>query len=196
MLGHTVRKTAFLSLLVFLLPSGGLAGQTNARTTTSGGIYENDTLNFRYRPPDGMQDKTADGRAMMQRRASAVNASKVFDLLLAMESSQVDSPSWRSVTVEAYPRDAILEPDDLRAEAQMSAWVAGALRARGTPKQTAIAGQNFAISVLGLREGSTTKGAVVWTTIRKGKLLSFAFVANSPEQLKVLTETMKSVEFY
>jgi hypothetical protein len=37
---------------------------------------------------------------------------------------------------------------------------------------------------------------VVWTTVRKDKLLSFAFVANSPEQLKALAESMKSVQFF
>jgi hypothetical protein len=32
------------------------------------------------------------------------------------------------------------------------------------------------------------KGAVDWTTIRKGKLVAFAFQAKSPEQLKAATE--------
>jgi len=59
-----------------------------------------------------------------------------------------------------------------------------------------ISGQNFTVSVFGLQEGAVRKGAVVFTTIRKGKLLSFAFVANSSEQLKKLTESMKSVQFF
>jgi len=37
--------------------------------------------------------------------------------------------------------------------------------------------------------------AVVWTTLRSGKLLAFAFAANSSEQLKKLTESMKTLEF-
>ncbi len=40
------------------------------------------------------------------------------------------------------------------------------------------------------------EGAVVFTTVRKGKLLLFAFAANSPEWPKALTETMKPVQFY
>jgi len=37
---------------------------------------------------------------------------------------------------------------------------------------------------------------VAWTTIRKGQLLSFFFAANSPQQLRKLAESMKSVEFF
>ena len=42
---------------------------------------------------------------------------------------------------------------------------------------------------LGVRRDDDTGSAVVRTTIPKGKLLSFAFVTNSPEQLKKLTES-------
>src|SRR5260370_34209717 len=57
-------------------------------------------------------------------------------------------------------------------------------------------GQRFAVSVFGGREGTIRKGAVVWTTVRNGKLLSCAFFANSPAQLKALTESMRTVEFF
>jgi hypothetical protein len=143
-----------------------------------------------------MRDKTASTKATMQARTAELKTSKVFDLLLAMESSQDESPFWHSITIETYPRGAMSEQDDLKAEAQMSAWVAGFGKAEATPKLTVISGQTFAVSVLALQEGPMRKGAVIWTTIRKGKLLSFAFVANSTEQLKKLTESMKSVQFF
>jgi hypothetical protein len=78
----------------------------------------------------------------------------------------------------------------------MNTWVAGISSSLGTPRSVVISGQSFAVSVLGEQMGTIRKGAVVWTTIRKGKLLSFAFVANSPEQLKALTETMKTVQLF
>jgi hypothetical protein len=59
-----------------------------------------------------------------------------------------------------------------------------------------LAGQSFVVSILGEQDGAIRKGAVISTTICKDKLLSFAFVANSPEELKILIETMKTVRFY
>jgi hypothetical protein len=59
-----------------------------------------------------------------------------------------------------------------------------------------ISGQEFAVSVFGVQGETAVKVAVVWTTIRKGELLSFAFVANSPDQLKTLADTMKTVQFF
>lgn len=78
----------------------------------------------------------------------------------------------------------------------MSAWVAHSKDASALPKSVVLSGQSFSVSVFGLQEGTVKKGAVVWTTVRKGKPLSFAFVANSPEQLKALAETMKTVQFF
>jgi hypothetical protein len=100
------------------------------------------------------------------------------------------------LTIETYPRKAVADLDDASAEEKMSAWVAHSKDASALPRSVVLSGQSFAVSLFGVQEGTTKKGAVVWTTIRKDKLLSFAFVANSPEQLKRLTETMKSVQFY
>lgn len=78
----------------------------------------------------------------------------------------------------------------------MNAWVANSKDASALPWSVVISGQSFSVSVFGLQEGTVKKGAVVWTTVRKGRLLSFAFVANSPDRLKALTESMKSVQFF
>ena len=78
----------------------------------------------------------------------------------------------------------------------MNAWVAHSKDTSTLPRDTVISGQSFTVSVFGLPEGTVRKGAVVFTTVRKGTLLSFAFVANSPDQLQKLTDTMKTVQFY
>ena len=120
-----------------------------------------------------------------------------MNLLLAMSSGPDDTlSSWHSLTVLTYPREMLNDLDDANAETKISAWVGGFSGSPPAPRRIVLSGQSFAVFVFGRQEGPVKKGAVVWTTIRKDKLLSFAFVANSPEQLKRLTESMKSVQFF
>ncbi|MGA8430545.1 MAG: hypothetical protein WB729_12050 [Candidatus Sulfotelmatobacter sp.] len=105
-------------------------------------------------------------------------------------------PTWSSITIVTYPRSAVSEPNDAKAAGLMNAMVAHSKDDSALPKLVVISGQRFTVSVFGLQEGTVKKGAVVWTTVRKGKLLSFAFAANSPDRLKELAETMKTVEFF
>jgi hypothetical protein len=166
-------------------------------TSALSSSYSNVSLGFRYTPPGGMHDKTERFRLDIQERAKASGTTNILTALLAMSSGPDDKdPTWRSLTIETYPRDAVPDPDDASAEAKMSAWVAHSEDVRALPRSVVISGQSFAVSVFGMQEGPIKKGATVWTTVRKGKLLSFAFVANSPEQLKTLTETMKSLQFF
>ena len=169
------------------------AGQS--RTALSEGVYTNAMLAFRYTPPTGRHDKT--GRFPPLHIQSQAGTPQTLATLLAMSSGPDSSvPDWRSITVVTYPRNAVSEPDDTKAAGQMSAWVAHSKGTSVLPKTTLVSGQSFTVSVFGLQEGTLRKGAVVWTTIRKGKLLSFAFAANSSDHLKRLTETMKTLEFY
>jgi len=78
----------------------------------------------------------------------------------------------------------------------MSAWVIGFADARPLPKSVVVSGQTFAVSVFEEQKGPIKKGAVVWTTIRRGELLSFAFAANSSEQLKAVAESIRSLRFF
>jgi len=188
-------RVAHVGLLLIVVLSTAV-GQSGADALPFSTAYTNHSLGFRYMPPTGMLDKTSTERQTIQAKSAALNAKRVLRLLLALESGRDDSPAWHSVTIEAYPRNAISEQDDLKAEAQMSAWVAGVSKAEATPKQTIISGQTFAVSLLALQEDRTRKGAVIWTTIHNGELLSFAFVANSPERLNELVQTMKTVEFF
>jgi hypothetical protein len=159
--------------------------------------YLNIRLGFRYAPPMGLRDKTQQFKRQIREQAKATHTAKTLNALLAISSGSDDSvPTWGSVTIETYPRNAVSEPDDVKAEAQMSAWVAHSRDASALPRSVVISSQSFTVSVFGLQEGTVKKGAVVFTTIRKGKLLSFAFAANSPDVLKKLTETMKTVQFF
>lgn len=161
-------------------------------------VYTNTRLAFRYARPDGMRDKTERFPAIqIQNPSRASGTPQTVSTLLAMSSGPDSSvPDWRSITIVSYPRNAVSEPDDTKAAGRMNAWVAHSKDTSVLPKAASISGQSFTVSVFGLQEGTVKKGAVVFTTIRKGKLLSFAFAANSPEQLKALTETMKSVQFF
>jgi hypothetical protein len=159
--------------------------------------YSNAKLAFRYAPPLDMRDKTEQFRREIREYAEAIHSRKTLIALLSMSSGSDDkAPTWRSITIETYPRSAVQNLDDVHAEVKMSGWVAHSHASAAPPKIIRISGQTFAVSLFGFQEGNVRKGAVVWTTIRRGQLLSFAFVANSPRELAKLAETMKTVEFF
>ena len=178
-----------------LLAICGLAvAQTTGGTPLPTTVYTNTSLALRFVKPSGMRDKTA-GFFIQFRDQSGTF--RIFRTLLAL-SSGPDSrfPNWSSVTVVTYPRRDISESDDAKAAAQMNAWVAHSKGTTALPKSAVISGQGFIVSVFALQKGEVKKGAVVFTTVRKGKLLSFAFAANSAERLEELTESMKTLQFY
>ena len=160
--------------------------------------YSNASLGFRYSPPRGMLDKTELLRSQIREEEGTAATPNAHKALLALFSREDGSdPNWRSLTIEILPRSAISAPDDVSAEAKMSAWLAHSEDANASSNKSAIvSGQSFSVSVFALQDGPIRKGAVVWTTIRKDQLLSFFFAANSPEQLKSLAETMKTVQFF
>lgn len=187
---------SYISILLLLLCTP-LTAQNAEFSTPINPSYSNARLAFRYTPPSGMRDKTEDFRLQIAEGAKVTGKRQTLSALLAMSSGKDSSaPGWGSVTIETYPRDAVPEPDDSKAEAQMNALVAHSRDTGVLPKSAIISGQRFTVSVFGLREGAVRKGAVVWTTVRKRKLLSFAFAANSPAQLRELTESMKTVQFF
>jgi hypothetical protein len=144
-----------------------------------------------------MHDKTQRFKVQIQEQAKAEGTVKKLMALLAMSSDSDDrSPDWSSVTIETYPRESVSETDDIKAAGQMNAWVAHSNDFAALPKSVVISGNRFTASVFRLEEGNVKKGAVVFTTVRMGKLLSFAFAANNPDQLKALADTMKTVRFF
>ncbi len=188
-------NTKLTRLSMSVLMAAASIGQSSP--THSVTVYANRSLSFRYTPPRRMQDETDRERASIRTQADLSRTGKAQDLLLALISGNDDfTPDWHSVTIEAYPRQALSDLNDAAAEAKMSGWVLGLARPIKPTEETVISGHRFSVSVFATQEGSIRKGAVVWTTIRKGKLLSFVFTANSPGRLKALTETMKSVQFF
>jgi hypothetical protein len=159
--------------------------------------YSDSKLAFRYTLPNELRDKTQRFRRQIQEQARTSGATSTLSALLAMSSGpDSNAPEWGSVTIETYPRNAVSEPDDAKAEMRMNAWVAHSRDATALPRQVVISGQLFTMSIFGLQEGNIKKGAMVWTTVRMGQLLSFAFAANSAQVLQRLTETMKTVKFF
>jgi hypothetical protein len=189
-------RVALVTFLASILGATALA-QVKRPTATFRTGYQDANLGFRYSAPSNMANRTEPFRAEIQQRAKSSGTTNMLHALLALSTGDdYTTSNWGSVTIETYPRRSVSEPDDHKAAVQMNAWVADSKDAEALPKSVVISGQNFTVSVFGLQEGAVRKGAVVFTTIRKGKLLSFAFVANSPEQLKKLTESMKSVQFF
>lgn len=188
---------AKIGLSLCLLLSAISLAQAGPEIGQDRSVYTNTVLGFRYVPPSAMQDETKTARANVQADASQSRSGKALDLLLALASGSDDtSPSWQTITVESYPRQALSNLDDTAAVAKMSGWVLGLARPVPPTKMTVLSGQSFSVSVFGYQEGMIRRGAIVWTTIRKGSLLSFVFAGNSPEQIKAITETMKSLQFF
>lgn len=186
-----------VNAIYLLVLSATIVASQQPRDQFRRSVYSNATLGFKYTPLPDLKDGTERAKAAMKFGAGAKRSQKQFDLLLTMFSGPDDTaPGWHSLNILTLPRTAFPKLNDEDAEAKMNALVAHSPKSSIYPKPAIISGQSFAISVFRLQEGNVRKGAVVWTTVRKGQLLSFAFVANSPSQLQALTETMKNVHFY
>jgi hypothetical protein len=185
-----------LALLALLSPM--LWAQTEYHPSIPVVVYQNAEFGFRYRPPHEMRDKTGPSTAMLEDQARDLHINNKLKLLLSMSSGPDHTAvGWHSLMIVSYPRDAYSELEDASAEAKMSYWVGGASGSDpASARNVVISGQTFSVFVFAVQQGAVRKGSVVWTTIRTGKLLSFAFAANSPEQLKALAETMKTVQFF
>jgi hypothetical protein len=194
-MGNQIRIIYLCGLFLFV--QWGVAETEPGQSVASANAFSDASLGFSYLPPSEMHDETKNGREEIRARAAARHTNHILGLLLSMSSgSDSAATDWHLLSIETCPRQRFSNLDDLSAEAKMSASVAGTSTLPGKPRSVVLAGQTFTVSVFAERDGEIEKGAVVWTTIRKDKLLSFAFVANSPEQLKKLTETMKSVQFF
>ena len=194
-IGNQVRVICVCGLFLFV--QGSVAETKPAQSTSSDNAFSNAALGFSYVPPTEMNDETKDGRAEIRALAGARHTNSTLALLLSMSSGlDATATNWHLLSIEAYPRQAFSNLDDVKAEAKMSAWVAGTTSLPGKSRSVVLGGQSFVVYVFAEQDGTVRKGAVVWTTIRKDKLLSFAFVANSSEQLKKLAESMKSVQFF
>jgi len=184
-------------ILLALVSCAAATAQDQQYQTPADAGYSNAALAFRYLPPSEMREVTESAKADIRARAAASHSGNSLGMLLAMWSGpDQEALSWRALTIETYPRKAFSDLDDTAAEAKLSAWVMGFSEAPALPKPVMLSGKSFTVSVFEKEEGGMKKAAVVWTTIRGGKLVAFAFRANSPEQLKAIAESMKSLRFF
>ncbi len=186
------------SIIVLFLTVWPIVAQTNIQSSgLNERTYSNSTLGFRYTPPNGMRDTTVLSKKAMRERATALHQRATLGLLLSMSSGDDDTASgWHSLSIETYPRGALGSLDDAAAETRMSSWVGGRRSLDSQPSLLMFAGQNFVSSEFEKQEGTVTKFAAIYTTVRRGELLSFAFSANSADQLQKATESMKNLLFH
>jgi hypothetical protein len=170
-----------------------LAMQEVAQTPPAAPLFRDSKLVFRFSPPANMRDLTAVDRQSIQQRAAALGTSNTLTLLLSLRSGPDDTAAdWHSVGIETYPREKLGTVSDRDASRTFSRRVAGAGTEIGQAADLDVGGCRFAVSIFELREGQLTKHARVYTTVRNGRMLSFAFSANSPDVLARIVESMKT----
>jgi len=188
-------------LVMFCIALFSICGVATCKNTfvnsLENGVYSDHSLGFRYQFPNGMQDRTSQGREQIQRNAAARQTNNTLELLLAMSSGQADtSEGWRALTIETYPRRAWPNLDDFTAAARMDSVVAGSLASpTGQPRKLIYSKQEFAVTGYGQKEGTIRKHAIICTVVRKDKLLAFAFSANTIEDVQAMAQSMKTLEF-
>jgi hypothetical protein len=172
------------------------SAQDSTESVLKSGAYSSPELGFRYVTPAAMRDITASAKAQIQERAAALHRISALVVLLAMASGPDDTASdWDSMGIQIFPRAAWSDADDYHAESLMNASVARGGLSVGPSQSVTFSNQKFVVTQFELHEGSLTKHATVYTTVRRGKLLSFDFSGNSVEQVNKMAETMKSLSF-
>lgn len=156
--------------------------------------FTDSALNVSYAPPSNMRDYTEVDRQSIQQTAKAMGKTNMLTLLLSLRSGSDDTaPQWHSIGIETYPRERIGGVSDRDACQMLSRSVALGGTETGQPSDVQIGSFHFVASTFELREGQLTKHARVYTTVRNGQLLSFAFSANSIDVLNKMAESMKTI---
>jgi len=160
-------------------------------------VFSDASLGLRYAPPSGLTDETSDAQESVRERAAALHTTNTFDVLLRMTSGPDDTaPDWHSVGIQTYARSKFAALDDTAALNKINVWTAGAgATAVGTPEAVSIAGHRFVVSTFERSEPPLLKHARTYSLIRNGKLVSFAFSANSSDKLGALGESLQTLEF-
>jgi hypothetical protein len=122
--GGTFARAALVIFLASILSPTTFAW-AKGPAATLGTSYHDESLGLDYTPPSNMVNRTERFRAQIQEQAKAAVTVDMLHALLAFSTGDDDTASnWGSVTIETYPRKSVPEPDDVKAEAQMNAWVA------------------------------------------------------------------------
>lgn len=162
------------------------------------GVFFDAKLGFRYTLPKGLIDETSYSREELRKRAAALGTSNdTLEILLRMTSGPPDTaPEWHAISIQTYSHSKFAGLDDRAVEAKMNGWMAGdGVTEIGDPKRVSIAGANFVVSSFERREPSHVKYARIYSTIRNGTLLGFAFTANSADKLQSLVDSLGTLEF-
>ena len=67
--------------------------------------------------------------------------------------------------------------------------------ATGAVQSAMLAGHTFRVSEFELKEPPFTKRAKILTSLCKGQLVSFVFVSNSAARVRVMEESLKTLDF-
>lgn len=187
---------AVLACMFFLVVP--IFPQDNGSGELHDGVFSDAQLGFRYVLPKGLIDETAYSREELRKRNDALGTSNnTLEILLRMTSGPPDTaPEWRAISVQTYSHSKFAGLDDPAVEAKMNGWMAGdGVKAIGDPKRESIAGEKFVVSNFEKSGPSHVKYARIYSTIRNGKLLGFAFTANSVDELKPLADGLETLEF-
>jgi Domain of unknown function (DUF1906) len=182
------------ALLLFLVVP--LLPETNEVSSLSDGVFSDTQIGFRYTPPKGLQDETSYAQEALRSQAAATGTKNTLTIELRMTSGPDDSAhEWRAISIETYPRSRVSGMDDNALKAKMNVWVAGeGISAVGAPERMSVAGEDFVVSNFEKGKQPFIKHARVYTTIRNGMLISFAFTAYSTDQIGLMADSLRTLE--
>jgi hypothetical protein len=156
--------------------------------------FKDSPRGFVYTPPPNLRDLTSFGRQSIQESAAARGVANTLTLLLSLVSGPDDTAAdWRTIAIQTYPREKLRTLADREAILKFSRGVARNGKEVGEPSDVTIGDFHFVVSSFELQEGQLTKHARVYSTIRNGLMLSFAFSANSLDVLDSIVTSMKTL---
>ncbi|MGO9402090.1 MAG: glycoside hydrolase domain-containing protein [Terriglobales bacterium] len=191
-------KKLFTVAALLLLLSVPLSSADDSVSGLTAGVFFDAELGFRYTLPKGLIDETSYSRDELRKRAAALGTSNnTLEILLRMTSGPPDTaPEWRAISIQTYSHSKFAGLDDRAVEAKMNGWMAGdGVTAIGDPKRVSVAGESFVVTNFEKSGPSHVKYARIYSTIRNGKLLGFAFTANSVDRLQPLADSLETLEF-
>ena len=178
----TLLRFVCVALLLGILSPGSFAqGRPSSRK-----VFTSAQVGFRFLPPPDL----------LNIPLGKVGESNFPKLLLLCRSNLDNTvPDWRSLSVETYPRQAVDIPSDFYASMTIAKLIIGpSAQQMGKPTIATIAAFNFVISQFQLRDVRATKYGRIYVTILNGKILSFAFAADSTEALDKLASSLTTIK--
>ena len=156
-------------------------------------IFKSAELGFSLAPPQNSVDFTAADQESLKERAAAAHTTNISTILLALDAPTADTAQdWFSVNIEDYPREKLANFNDHDACVAYAQRVARLSQPARAPEDLKIGSTSFVVVTFRESEPPIMKQAQIYVTILKGKLVGFAFVANSPDVLEHISPAMKT----